>query len=96
MLAQIGKHGLELAGDLGKEVNIIVSLGDIEVPMEAAKIVFDILLHLVRNAIDHAFISKGTIFITLSIKEDGLLVTVEDDGAGLDARIIRSKAIEKG
>jgi chemotaxis protein histidine kinase CheA len=97
VLAQIGKHGPQLARDLGKEVNIVISLGDVdEVPMEAAKIVFDTLLHLVRNAIDHAFISKGTIFITLSIKEGGLLVTVEDDGAGLDPEAIRSKAVESG
>jgi chemotaxis protein histidine kinase CheA len=95
--AQIGKHGLDLARGLGKEINIVVSLGDIgDVSADAAQIVFDILLHLVRNAIDHAFISKGTIFIAVSIKDKGLLVTVEDDGSGLDPEAIRSKAVEKG
>jgi chemotaxis protein histidine kinase CheA len=97
VLAQIGKHGLDLARDFGKEVNIVISLRDVdEVPMEAAKIVFDTLLHLVRNAIDHAFISKGTIFIAVCIKDAGLLVRVEDDGAGLDPERIKSKAVERG
>lgn len=97
VLSQIGKHGLDLARDFGKEVNIVVSLGDVDdVPTEAAKIVFDTLLHLVRNAIDHAFISKGTIFIAVCIKDGGMFVTVADDGAGLDPDRIRSKAIEKG
>jgi chemotaxis protein histidine kinase CheA len=96
VLAQIGKHGLDLALDLGKEVNIVVSLDEADVSADAAKIVFDTLLHLVRNAIDHAFISKGTIFIAVGIKGEGLLVTVEDDGAGLDPEAIRSKAVEKG
>jgi signal transduction histidine kinase len=97
VLAQIGKHGLELAGDIGKEVNIVVSLGEGgDVSTDATKIVFDTLLHLVRNAIDHAFISKGMIFIAVCIKDGGLIVTVEDDGAGLDSEAIGSKAIEKG
>jgi signal transduction histidine kinase len=96
VLAQIGKHGPQLARGLGKEVNIVISLGDVDVSANAAQIVFDTLLHLVRNAIDHAFISKGTIFITLSIKDGVLLVTVEDDGAGLDPGAIKSKAVERG
>jgi two-component system chemotaxis sensor kinase CheA len=96
VLAQIGKHGLDLAHDLGKEVNIVISLGDSEVSLDRAQIVFDTLLHLVRNAIDHAFISKGTIYIAVCIKDEGLLVTVEDDGAGLDPEAVRSKAVEKG
>jgi len=97
VLSQIGKHGLDLARDLGKEVNIVISLDDLDdVPMDRSQIVFDTLLHLVRNAIDHAFISKGTIYIAVCIKDAGLVVTVEDDGAGLDPEAIRSKAMEKG
>jgi HPt (histidine-containing phosphotransfer) domain-containing protein len=95
-LSQIADHGLHLAGELGKEVNIIVCARGVRAGHGTENVIFDILLHLVRNAIDHAFSSKGNIFITLSIKDDGLSLSVEDDGAGLDRELIRSKAIENG
>lgn len=100
VLSQIGKHGLDLARDLGKEVSMVVAFdegGEVgDVSADTAKIVFDTLLHLVRNAADHAFTSRGTIFVGVWIKDEGLLVTVEDDGAGLDPEAVRSKAVEKG
>lgn len=95
-LSQIGKHGLQVAGGLGKEVNIIICAGDVEAGADVVQTIFDVLLHLVRNAVDHAFVSRGNIFISIGIKDNGWLVTVEDDGAGLDPDLVRSKAIESG
>lgn len=95
-LSQAGKHGLQVAGSLGKEVNIIICAGDVKAGPDTVKTVFDVLIHLVRNAVDHAFVSKGNIFISLDIKDNGCLLTVEDDGSGLDLDMVRSKAVERG
>lgn len=95
-LSQVADHGVQLAAELGKEVNIIICVEYDQAGQDAVDTIFDILLHLVRNAVDHAFSSKGNIFITLGIKGSGLLLTIQDNGAGLDPDLIRSKAVEKG
>ena len=95
-LDQVVTHCEKLAGDLDKDVSIIVSVGDIDPGMDTVKVIFDSLLHLLRNAIDHAFIKKGTIYIGVSDTADGLSINVSDDGRGLDPDELRVKAFEKG
>jgi two-component system chemotaxis sensor kinase CheA len=65
------------------------------------------LLHLLRNAVDHGIetpeerIQKGKPrngTITLSAKRDRsyVLVTISDDGKGIDPNLMREKAVQKG
>jgi two-component system chemotaxis sensor kinase CheA len=67
----------------------------------------DPLIHLVRNSVDHGIEmpdvragkgkqKKGT--ITLSAKQEGenILLSIEDDGAGIDPDVIKRIAIDKG
>lgn len=95
-LEQVATHCEKLAADLDKDVSIIVSLGDIDPGMDMVKVIFDSLLHLLRNAIDHAFIKKGTIYIGVSEMAGGLSINISDDGRGLDPQKLQAKAIEKG
>lgn len=95
-LTQIVRHCENVAADLGKDVNIVVSVGDIAPGIDIVKVIFDVLLHLARNAVDHAFIEKGTIRIGVSEIADELLINVADNGRGLDPDKLRAKAIEKG
>ncbi len=53
------------------------------------------LLHLVRNAVDHAVETRGKIEITLETEPDGWRLKVSDDGRGIDAESIKAKAKEK-
>lgn len=106
ILAQVAAHGKDLARKFEKEVEITVSADKIELSPEKSKLVFDILLHLVRNAIDHAIEkpgertakgkdARGAIDISLKSRENDLILSVKDDGKGIDSEKIKAKAIEK-
>jgi chemotaxis protein histidine kinase CheA len=95
ILAQTVSHGKIVAENLGKSVEFEVSAENIEISVKNLKLIFDSLLHLVRNAIDHAFETSGKIKIELGSKENGLFIKVSDNGCGIDLDEIRAKAIEK-
>jgi two-component system chemotaxis sensor kinase CheA len=96
MLSQLTAHGEELARKLGKEVEISILASDTQLSAGRTKLVFDILLHLVRNAVDHAIEQRGVIDIRLFAGEEGLYLTVADDGRGVDLEAVRTKAIAQG
>lgn len=67
----------------------------------------DPLLHLVRNAIDHGLESTeqrlaagkpeaGTIFLEAAHRGNNVLITIRDDGAGINTEKIRSRVVERG
>ena len=97
----------DIARKLGKKVNFIIEGKEIEVDRTVLDEIGEPLLHLLRNAIDHGIeppekrekIGKppeGTVKLTAERKKDHILITVEDDGAGLDPEKIKRKALEKG
>ena len=97
----------EQARTLGKQVECVISGGEIELDRQIIDQLADPLIHLLRNAIDHGLESaqqraeagKTAIgHITLSASQDGGWVTIEisDDGAGIDLDRIREKAVAKG
>ena len=97
----------DIARKLGKKVNFIIEGKEIEVDRTVLDEIGEPLLHLLRNAIDHGIeppekrekIGKppeGTVKLTAERKKDHILITVEDDGAGLDPEKIKKKALEKG
>ncbi|MBB6479013.1 chemotaxis protein CheA [Spirochaeta isovalerica] len=97
----------DLSADLGKGISLVTVGGETELDKTVIEKLNDPLIHLIRNSIDHGIESPeerieagksagGT--ITLSARHSGanVLITVADDGAGLDASKIRRKAIDKG
>ncbi|HSK72047.1 MAG TPA: ATP-binding protein [Pyrinomonadaceae bacterium] len=106
ILSRVVEHGKTVAGNSGKQVEFEVSIEEIKLSGEKLKIIFDALLHLVRNAVDHAVETaerrefkgkhaKARIKIGLNIEENQLILKVEDDGRGIDLEKIREKALEK-
>ena len=95
MLAQIAVLGEETAKKSGKQINLTILSNDAALSAEKTKSFFDILLHLVRNAVDHAIERSGTIEIRFFEESEGLFLAVADDGAGIDSRKVRKRAIEK-
>ena len=95
VLKQIVEHGNELAEKFGKQIEFKTFSEEINFTPVELKVFFDVLLHLVRNAVDHAFEKTGAVKINL--KDDGknLRLIVSDDGRGVDAERIMQKAIEK-
>ncbi len=97
----------DLARDLGKPVEFVTGGEETELDKTVIERLADPLVHLIRNAIDHgieapaqraAAAKPATGRITLTAEHVGaqVLVSVRDDGAGLDAARIRAKAEERG
>ena len=97
----------DLSTELGKEVNFATSGEETELDKTVIDKLGDPLVHLIRNSIDHGIESpdarkaagkpaEGTIRLTAEHSGAHVLISVSDDGAGLDTEAIRSRAIEKG
>ncbi len=95
ILSKIVAHGENLAGKLDKEIDFEVCADEINLSAEKLKLVFDILLHLIRNAVDHAIEKKGEIQLGVKADENGQRLIVADNGSGIDLEKVKAKAIEK-
>ena len=95
ILAQVVEHGKATAEKLGKQIEFEFSADETNLPPDKLKTVFDISLHLVRNAVDHAVEASGKIEISLKDEKNGWRLTVSDDGRGIDLGKIKAKAIKE-
>lgn len=92
VLAQAVSTCEKTAQKLSKKIEFSVSADDVKLSGEILKLISEILLHLVRNAVDHAIEKDGKIKIEISDKQNELILRVEDDGRGIDPEKIRAKA----
>jgi chemotaxis protein histidine kinase CheA len=95
MLSQIAAHGEKTAAKLGKQINITILSNDVRLSAGQTKAFFDILLHLVRNAADHAIEQSGNIEVRFFEEPEGLYLSVADDGCGIDLQKVRAVAVAK-
>ena len=95
VFSSIAAHGENIANAAGKTINISIIANDAKVSDARRKTIFDILLHLVRNAVDHAIEEIGVIEIRVFRENDGWQISVADDGRGVDLAKVRARAIEK-
>jgi chemotaxis family two-component system sensor histidine kinase/response regulator PixL len=91
----------------GKQVNLNMKGGTTLVDRAVLEALNDPLLHLLRNAFDHGIESpevrqatgkpeSGIINITAAYRGNKTVITIEDDGAGINLDKIRAKALEMG
>lgn len=89
-----------------KDINFVVKGEDIEIDKEIVDSLFDPLMHLLRNAVDHGIESKeerlsnhkptkGTIELSIENTNGEIVICVRDDGCGMDIEKIKTKAQEK-
>lgn len=95
ILKQIKTHGEELAKELNKQIEIEISADKMQISAETSGLIIEILTHLTRNALDHAFADKGKLQITVKSQKHGLKLIVKDNGKGIDIEKIKTAAIEK-
>ncbi|MCD9189054.1 MAG: ATP-binding protein [Pyrinomonadaceae bacterium] len=95
LIARIVAHGNELAAKLVKRIDFQIHLDARTRSPKTLKLIFEILLHLVRNAVDHGIDKNGKVEISIKTIENKLILRVSDNGKGLDLSQIRAKAIEK-
>jgi two-component system chemotaxis sensor kinase CheA len=97
----------DVANSVQKEVDLIVKGEDTEIDKTMVELVGDPLVHIVRNSLDHGLEkpdervaagkpNKGTIRLEAEQEGDQIVISVTDDGAGIDPDRIAKKAIEKG
>jgi two-component system chemotaxis sensor kinase CheA len=89
VLAQIVRHGEETASKLGKRIRFKTFFDEIKLSPDKLRLIFDVLLHLVRNAVDHAVERSGQIEIRLETDANNLRLIVSDDGRGISADEIK-------
>ncbi len=97
----------EIAQSVGRDVRFAMTGENLEVDKQIADGLFEPLLHLVRNAIDHGIESaeararlgkspEGTVSLTIARDGDAVRITLSDDGAGMDLARLRAVAVERG
>lgn len=97
----------DLAMEMNKDVELLIYGEETEVDKSVIEYTYDPLVHIVRNAIDHGIEpreerielgkpEKGRIILKAEHEGNYIIITVEDDGRGIDPEKIRKKAIEKG
>jgi two-component system chemotaxis sensor kinase CheA len=106
-LRRLPRLAREIAETLGKRVTFTMSTDGLEVDKQLADRLFEPLLHLLRNAIDHGIETPDERSrasktpggqVTLSVRREGdaILVTLRDDGRGIDPHRIKHVAAERG
>lgn len=97
----------DLARNLKKEVNLLLEGEETDLDKNLVEALADPLVHLVRNSVDHGVEMPevreqqgkpriGTVTLSAAQEGDHILLSIIDDGAGIDAEVIRRKAVEKG
>jgi len=96
----------DLSGELGKEIDLVTEGAETELDKTVIDRLFDPLVHLIRNSVDHGIEipdvrtklgkpSHGTIRLTAAHHGSHVVISIIDDGKGIDAEAIRKKAIER-
>ncbi|HMK75118.1 MAG TPA: hybrid sensor histidine kinase/response regulator [Thermodesulfobacteriota bacterium] len=96
----------DIASQQGKQVNLVISGEENELDKKVMEGIKTSLIHILRNCIDHGIeepearvalgkSSDGTIKISASHEGDNVVITVEDDGRGMDITQIKETALKK-
>ncbi|GAB3460604.1 chemotaxis protein CheA [Massilia terrae] len=97
----------ELAKDLGKDVELNIEGAETEVDRVVVDSLYDPLVHMLRNALDHGVESpddrgaigkpvKATISLKAWQEANSVMIVLSDDGRGMDPARLKKKAAEKG
>ncbi len=97
----------DLSNDLNKKIELVTVGAETELDKTVIDKLADPLVHLIRNSIDHGIempeqrlaagkAEKGTVHLSAEHRESHVIIKIKDDGAGLNADVIREKAIERG
>ncbi len=97
----------DLAKSLNKQVNLEMEGVDVELDRTVIEEMGEPLVHLLRNAIDHGIENAiervqegktpaGTIRLQAKRERSFVVISVSDDGKGIDPEVVRKASVEKG
>lgn len=107
LLSKFKRIVRDLAHSLNKEVQLHIDGSEVELDKAILEGLSDPLIHMVRNAVDHGIEAPddrrsrgksivGTLSIRVQHEAGQVVVEIEDDGRGLDARAIAAAAVARG
>src|SRR5690606_29748920 len=97
----------DVSRQLGKKVELIITGEDTELDRRVLQQIGDPLMHLIRNALDHGLETPeerqqagkppvGRLHLSAHHANNRVIITVADDGRGIDARRVVAKAVDRG
>lgn len=97
----------DLSNELNKEMDLIITGEETELDKTVVSELSEPLVHLLRNSVDHGIETpeererlgknrKGTILLSAFQEGNQVMITIEDDGKGLDPAVIGASAERKG
>ena len=107
LFARLSRLLRQSDSDADKDFALEVSGESVEIDNAILEALAEPLLHLVRNSLIHGLenrerrLSKdkdpqGKLLLGASYRGNNVIITVEDDGAGIDVAAVKAKAIERG
>jgi two-component system chemotaxis sensor kinase CheA len=96
----------DVARASGKQVNLVIEGEGTELDRSVIEVIGDPLIHLLRNAVDHGIEPPqervaagkppaGTIWLTAAHEEGHIVITVKDNGRGIEPQRIRRAAVSR-
>lgn len=97
----------DLARQQGKQVELVLQGEETRVDKAVIDEIGEPLVHLIRNAVDHGIEAPaarvahgkpatGTLLLSAAQESSQVVITLVDDGSGIDAAAVRRKALERG
>ena len=97
----------DLSSELDKEVDLVTSGDETELDKTVIDQLGDAVVHILRNSLDHGLESaddriaagkprKGTLRLTAAHEGTHVIITIADDGRGIDLAAVRRKAEQQG
>ncbi|NOH01744.1 MAG: chemotaxis protein CheA [Chloroflexi bacterium] len=97
----------DMSQRVGKLVSVAVHGEETRMDRSMIDEIYDPLIHLIRNSVDHGIETPqerlaagkpehGTVTLTARHEQGRIVLTVEDDGRGIDGEKLRRKAVQKG
>ena len=97
----------QVASELGKQVELVVGNAEGEMDRSVLERMIGPLEHMLRNSVDHGIempmarqekgkTGDGRIWLDLGREGSEIVLTLKDDGAGINLAAVRRKAIERG
>jgi len=97
----------DLARQLKKEINLELVGEETDLDKNLVEALADPLVHLVRNAVDHGIespeereasgkVRSGKVILAAEQEGDHILLSISDDGKGMDPEVLRAIAVKRG